>query len=83
MLPSGLTQGLNEKFALRALKEEQQAQEAFLWAKEEDGLTSCSSWVGDGGIQNGDRMGREKTYASAWWFDCFCKETSILFGLII
>ena len=29
-------QGLNEKFALRALKEEQQAQEAFLWAKEED-----------------------------------------------
>jgi hypothetical protein len=37
-----LTQGLNEKFALRALKEEQQAQEAFLWAKEEDAL-SCKS----------------------------------------
>lgn len=32
-------QGLNEKFALRALKEEQQAQEAFLWAKEEDALS--------------------------------------------
>lgn len=29
-------QGLNEKFALRALKEEQQAQEAFLWATEEE-----------------------------------------------
>ena len=35
----GLTQGLNEKFALRALKEEQQAQEAFLWATEEDALS--------------------------------------------
>mmetsp|Transcript_40990 Transcript_40990/g.64666 ORF Transcript_40990/g.64666 Transcript_40990/m.64666 type:complete len:262 (+) Transcript_40990:45-830(+) len=29
-------QALNEKFALRALKEEQQAQEAFQWAKEEE-----------------------------------------------